>query len=42
MEAQREVTNLTNDLLKKNAEMLKAGSVELRVNPNGASSISKR
>ena len=27
MEAQREVTDMTNELLKKNAEMLKAGSV---------------
>lgn len=29
MEAQREVTNLTNDLIKKNAETLKAGSVAI-------------
>ena len=29
MEAQREVTDLTNDLLKKNAEMLKSGSIEV-------------
>ena len=29
MEAQREVTDMTNELLKKNAEMLKAGSVEV-------------
>ncbi len=29
MEAQREVTNMTNELLKKNAEMLKQGSVEI-------------
>ncbi len=28
MEAQRQVTDMTNDLLKKNAEMLKTGSVE--------------
>ena len=28
MEAQREVTNMTNELLKKNAEMLKTGTVE--------------
>ncbi len=29
MQAQREVTNMTNELLKKNAEMLKTGSVEI-------------
>ena len=29
MEAQREVTNLTNELLKKNAEKLKTGSIEV-------------
>ncbi len=29
MEAQREVTNVTNQLLKKNSEMLKLGSVEV-------------
>jgi len=29
MKAQREVTDLTNDLLKKNSEMLKTGSVEI-------------
>jgi len=29
MEAQREVTDMTNALLKKNAEMLKQGSVEI-------------
>ena len=29
MEAQREVTNMTNTLLKKNAEMLKTGSIEV-------------
>lgn len=29
MEAQREVSNLTNELLKKNAETLKTGSVEI-------------
>lgn len=29
MEAQREVSNLTNELLKKNAESLKTGSVEI-------------
>ena len=29
MEAQREVTNMTNELLKKNAEKLKMGSVEI-------------
>ena len=29
MQAQREVTNMTNELLKKNAEMLKMGSVEI-------------
>jgi len=29
MEAQREVSNITNDLLKKNAEMLHQGSVEV-------------
>jgi len=29
MEAQREVTNLTNELLRKNAEKLKTGSVEI-------------
>lgn len=28
MEAQREVTNMTNELLKKNAEMLKTGTIE--------------
>ena len=28
MEAQREVTNMTNELLKKNADMLKTGTVE--------------
>ncbi len=28
MKAQREVTDLTNDLLKKNSEMLKTGSIE--------------
>ena len=28
MQAQREVTNMTNELLKKNAEMLKTGTVE--------------
>ena len=28
MEAQREVTNMTNELLKKNADMLKQGTVE--------------
>lgn len=29
MEAQREVTNMTNELLKKNAEMLKMGTIEV-------------
>ena len=29
MKAQREVTELTNELLKKNSEMLKTGSVEI-------------
>ena len=29
MEAQREVTDMTNALLKKNAEMLKQGSIEI-------------
>jgi len=29
MEAQREVTNLTNELLKKNADALKTGSIEV-------------
>ena len=29
MRAQREVTNMTNELLKKNAEMLKTGSIEI-------------
>jgi uncharacterized protein YaaN involved in tellurite resistance len=29
MESQREVTNMTNELLKKNAEMLKMGTVEI-------------
>jgi len=29
MEAQRQVTNMTNDLLTKNAEMLKMGTVEI-------------
>lgn len=29
MEAQRQVTNLTNELLKRNADMLKTGSVEI-------------
>lgn len=29
MEAQREVTNITNELLKKNADMLKSGSVDI-------------
>jgi uncharacterized protein YaaN involved in tellurite resistance len=29
MEAQREVTNVTNELLKKNAETLKMGSIEV-------------
>lgn len=29
MQAQREVTNLTNELLRKNSEMLKTGSVEI-------------
>ena len=29
MEAQREVTNITNELLKKNSEMLKTGSIEI-------------
>jgi uncharacterized protein YaaN involved in tellurite resistance len=29
MEAQREVTNMTNALLKKNAETLKMGSIEV-------------
>lgn len=29
MEAQREVTNMTNELLKKNADMLKIGTVEI-------------
>lgn len=29
MEAQREVTNVTNELLKRNADMLKTGSVEV-------------
>jgi len=29
MEAQREVTNMTNELLNKNAEMLKTGTVEI-------------
>ncbi|MCL1849436.1 MAG: toxic anion resistance protein [Clostridiales bacterium] len=28
MEAQREVTNMTNELLKKNADMLKTGTIE--------------
>jgi len=34
MEAQREVTNMTNDLLKKNAEMLKTGTVEIAKESN--------
>ena len=29
MEAQREVTNMTNELLRKNAEILKAGTIEV-------------
>jgi uncharacterized protein YaaN involved in tellurite resistance len=29
MEAQREVTNLTNELLRKNSEKLKQGSIEI-------------
>jgi uncharacterized protein YaaN involved in tellurite resistance len=29
MEAQREVTNMTNELLRKNAEMLKTGTIEV-------------
>ena len=29
MEAQREVTNITNELLKKNSEMLKTGSIDI-------------
>lgn len=29
MQAQREVTNMTNELLKKNADMLKSGTVEV-------------
>lgn len=29
MEAQREVTNMTNELLKKNADMLKMGTIEI-------------
>lgn len=29
MEAQREVNNMTNELLKKNAEMLKTGTIEI-------------
>ncbi len=29
MEAQREVTNMTNELLRKNAEMLKQGSIDI-------------
>jgi uncharacterized protein YaaN involved in tellurite resistance len=29
MEAQREVTNMTNELLKRNAEMLKTGTIEV-------------
>ena len=29
MEAQRDVTNMTNELLKKNAEMLKTGTIEI-------------
>ena len=29
MQAQREVTNMTNELLKKNADMLKMGTVEV-------------
>ncbi len=29
MEAQREVTNMTNELLKKNSEMLKMGSIDI-------------
>ena len=29
MKAQREVTDLTNELLKKNSEMLKTGSVDI-------------
>ena len=28
MEAQREVTNMTNELLKKNADALKMGTIE--------------
>jgi uncharacterized protein YaaN involved in tellurite resistance len=29
MQAQREVTNMTNELLRKNAETLKTGTVEI-------------
>jgi uncharacterized protein YaaN involved in tellurite resistance len=29
MEAQREVTNMTNELLRKNADMLKTGTIEI-------------
>ena len=36
MEAQRQVTNLTNELLKRNADMLKTGSVEIAKDPSGA------
>ncbi|MDD6189629.1 MAG: toxic anion resistance protein [Clostridiales bacterium] len=31
MQAQREVTNITNELLKKNSEMLKTGSIDIAV-----------
>ena len=40
--AQNAVTNMTNDLLKKNAEMLHTSTVEVaRANPSAASSISR-
>ncbi len=42
MEAQRQVTDMTNALLQKNADMLHMASVETAKNPNAASSIWKR
>ena len=42
MQAERAVTNMTNDLLKKNAEALKLGTIETARRASAASWISRR
>ena len=42
IQAQRQVTDMTNELLHKNAEMLKMGTVETAKESERGSSISRR